>query len=164
MLKRLRTGEAQDWQILAAPSASSLGLIVISAIVVGGVIYATGAPAPVNPLGTQFLDRDRGVWGGWLTRAIETQLSTIWAITEFNDASARRPPRVGDPEQVAMAAETAARGRTLCPFVAYMTNITSTGPGCRTGHPAWWSTGRRAPMAAVDVSAAPCRVQLAAPP
>lgn len=31
----------------------------------------------------QLLHRDRGVWGGYLNRKIETQLSTIWAITDF---------------------------------------------------------------------------------
>ena len=32
---------------------------------------------------TQFLHRDRGVWGGYINRKIETQFSTIWAITDF---------------------------------------------------------------------------------
>ncbi len=50
VLKRLRTGEATDRQILMAPAVPGLGLIVVSAIVVGAVVYATGAPAPVNPL------------------------------------------------------------------------------------------------------------------
>ena len=31
----------------------------------------------------QALHRDRGVWGGHLNRSIETQFSTIWAISEF---------------------------------------------------------------------------------
>lgn len=31
----------------------------------------------------QQLHRDRGVWGGAIPRRIETQLSTIWAISEF---------------------------------------------------------------------------------
>lgn len=31
----------------------------------------------------QMLHRDRGVWGGYLSRKIETQLSTIWAVTDF---------------------------------------------------------------------------------
>jgi ectoine hydroxylase-related dioxygenase (phytanoyl-CoA dioxygenase family) len=29
------------------------------------------------------LHRDRGVWGGYIPRKIETQLSTVWAITDF---------------------------------------------------------------------------------
>ena len=29
------------------------------------------------------LHRDRGVWGSTLTRAVETQFSTIWALTDF---------------------------------------------------------------------------------
>ncbi len=49
VLKRLRTGEVADWQILAAPAVTGTGLIALSASAVGGVIYATGAPAPVNP-------------------------------------------------------------------------------------------------------------------
>ena len=31
----------------------------------------------------QILHRDRGVWGGYIPRKIETQLSTVWAITDF---------------------------------------------------------------------------------
>ncbi|MEO1046351.1 MAG: phytanoyl-CoA dioxygenase family protein [Pseudomonadota bacterium] len=33
----------------------------------------------------QQLHRDRGLWGGYIPRRIETQLSTIWAITEFTE-------------------------------------------------------------------------------
>ncbi|WOE75272.1 phytanoyl-CoA dioxygenase family protein [Alterisphingorhabdus coralli] len=33
----------------------------------------------------QPLHRDRGLWGGYIPRRIETQLSTIWAITEFTE-------------------------------------------------------------------------------
>lgn len=33
--------------------------------------------------GAQMLHRDRGVWGNTLTRAVETQFSTIWALTPF---------------------------------------------------------------------------------
>ena len=32
---------------------------------------------------SQILHRDRGVWGGYVPRKIETQFSTIWAITDF---------------------------------------------------------------------------------
>ena len=32
---------------------------------------------------SQYLHRDRGVWGGYINRKIETQFSTIWAITDF---------------------------------------------------------------------------------
>ena len=35
----------------------------------------------------QILHRDRGVWGGYLSRKIETQFSTIWAGTEFTHAN-----------------------------------------------------------------------------
>ena len=31
----------------------------------------------------QLLHRDRGVWGGYIPRKIETQLSTIWAVSDF---------------------------------------------------------------------------------
>jgi hypothetical protein len=31
----------------------------------------------------QMLHRDRGVWGGYLSRKVETQLSTIWALDDF---------------------------------------------------------------------------------
>jgi ABC-2 type transport system permease protein len=50
VLKRLRTGEATDREILMAPAVPGLGLIAVSATVVGAVVYGTGAPAPVNPL------------------------------------------------------------------------------------------------------------------
>jgi hypothetical protein len=33
--------------------------------------------------GAQPLHRDRGVWGKYLNRSIETQFSTIWAVDEF---------------------------------------------------------------------------------
>ena len=33
--------------------------------------------------GAQILHRDRGVWGSTLTRAVETQFSTIWALNDF---------------------------------------------------------------------------------
>lgn len=33
----------------------------------------------------QPLHRDRGVWGGYLDRKIETQFSTIWAMTDFTE-------------------------------------------------------------------------------
>ena len=32
---------------------------------------------------SQILHRDRGVWGGYIPRKIETQLSTVWAINDF---------------------------------------------------------------------------------
>ncbi len=35
----------------------------------------------------QMLHRDRGVWGGYISRKIETQLSTIWAANNFNHAN-----------------------------------------------------------------------------
>jgi hypothetical protein len=35
----------------------------------------------------QMLHRDRGVWGGYLSRKIETQLSTIWALDDFTAAN-----------------------------------------------------------------------------
>jgi len=35
----------------------------------------------------QMLHRDRGVWGGYVPRRIETQLSTIWAVDDFTAAN-----------------------------------------------------------------------------
>ena len=35
----------------------------------------------------QPLHRDRGVWGGYLSRKIETQFSTVWAISSFSEAN-----------------------------------------------------------------------------
>ncbi|GIR35369.1 MAG: hypothetical protein CM15mP49_07540 [Actinomycetota bacterium] len=33
----------------------------------------------------QILHRDRGVWGSYVNRSIETQFSTIWAISQFHN-------------------------------------------------------------------------------
>jgi hypothetical protein len=33
----------------------------------------------------QMLHRDRGVWGSYLSRKVETQLSTIWALDDFTE-------------------------------------------------------------------------------
>ena len=61
----------------------------------------------------QMLHRDRGVWGGYLSRKIETQLSTIWAITDFTheNGATRLVPgshkwdrdRAPEPDQVVSA-------------------------------------------------------------
>ncbi|MGB6126127.1 MAG: ABC transporter permease [Gordonia sp. (in: high G+C Gram-positive bacteria)] len=50
VLKRLRTGEADDWQILTAPAIPGIAITVATATVVAAVVYGFGAPAPVNPL------------------------------------------------------------------------------------------------------------------
>ncbi len=50
VLKRLRTGEAADWQIQAAPAVPGAVLTVIGAVIVAAVVYAAGGPAPVNPV------------------------------------------------------------------------------------------------------------------
>lgn len=50
VLKRLRTGEALDWQILTAPAVPGALVTVASTVVVLAVIYGMGAPAPVNPV------------------------------------------------------------------------------------------------------------------
>lgn len=49
VLKRLRTGEAADWEIQTAPGVPVAVLTVFCTIVLAAVIYGTGAPAPVNP-------------------------------------------------------------------------------------------------------------------
>ena len=50
VLKRLRTGEATDWQIQTAPAVPGLVLTCAGAIGVAAVVFASGAPAPVNPV------------------------------------------------------------------------------------------------------------------
>ncbi|WP_341268213.1 ABC transporter permease [Gordonia malaquae] len=50
VLKRLRTGEAADWQILAAPNVPGVTVTAASSLVVAAVVYGSGAPAPANPL------------------------------------------------------------------------------------------------------------------
>lgn len=53
----------------------------------GYQLHFTQAVSIAPGQGNQPLHRDRGVWGDRLTRAIETQFSTIWAITDFTDAN-----------------------------------------------------------------------------
>ncbi|MEV0248766.1 ABC transporter permease [Nocardia sp. NPDC050712] len=50
VLKRLRTGEAADWQIQTAPAIPGVLITLACTVVVAAVVYGTGAPAPVNPL------------------------------------------------------------------------------------------------------------------
>ncbi|WP_353647861.1 ABC transporter permease [Nakamurella sp. A5-74] len=50
VLKRLRTGESTDAQILLGPAVPSLLLCVILSVVVGGVVVAFGGGVPVNVL------------------------------------------------------------------------------------------------------------------
>lgn len=50
VLKRLRTGEATDWQIQAAPVVPGAVLTVVGAVALPVVVYAAGAPSPANPV------------------------------------------------------------------------------------------------------------------
>ena len=50
VLKRLRTGEAADWQIQAAPAVPGALLAAIGAVVVAAVVLTAGGLAPVNPV------------------------------------------------------------------------------------------------------------------
>lgn len=50
VLKRLRTGEAADWQIQTAPAVPGAMLTVIGAVVVAAVVFIGGGPMPVNPV------------------------------------------------------------------------------------------------------------------
>ncbi|WP_063034675.1 ABC transporter permease [Nocardia grenadensis] len=50
VLKRLRTGEAADWQIQTAPAIPGALVTLGCAAVVAAVVYGAGAPAPVNPV------------------------------------------------------------------------------------------------------------------
>ncbi|MGW5923883.1 ABC transporter permease [Nocardia fluminea] len=50
VLKRLRTGEAADWQIQLAPAIPGAVMTLACTAVVTVVVYGTGTPAPVNPL------------------------------------------------------------------------------------------------------------------
>ncbi|GAA5079579.1 ABC transporter permease [Nocardia iowensis] len=50
VLKRLRTGEAADWQIQTAPAVPGVLVTLACTVVVAAVVYGTGAPAPVNPV------------------------------------------------------------------------------------------------------------------
>lgn len=49
VLKRLRTGEAADWQIQTAPAVPGALVTLAATVLVVAVVYGTGTPAPVNP-------------------------------------------------------------------------------------------------------------------
>lgn len=49
VLKRLRTGEAADWQIQLAPAVPGAVMTALGTVIVTAVVYGAGAPAPVNP-------------------------------------------------------------------------------------------------------------------
>ncbi|MBF6129931.1 ABC transporter permease [Nocardia brasiliensis] len=49
VLKRLRTGESADWQIMLAPAVPGALATLACTVVVAAVVYGTGAPAAVNP-------------------------------------------------------------------------------------------------------------------
>lgn len=50
VLKRLRTGEAADWQIKTAPAAPGVLLTLVGGVVVSAFVWGSGVPAPVNPV------------------------------------------------------------------------------------------------------------------
>lgn len=50
VLKRLRTGEAADWQIQSAPAVPGVLVTLACTAVVSVAVYGSGAPAPVNPV------------------------------------------------------------------------------------------------------------------
>ncbi|MGW5382254.1 ABC transporter permease [Nocardia sp. NPDC003963] len=50
VLKRLRTGEAADWQIQTAPAVPGAIVTLGCTVVVAAIVYGLGAPAPVNPV------------------------------------------------------------------------------------------------------------------
>ncbi|OZD71347.1 ABC transporter permease [Rhodococcus sp. 05-340-1] len=50
VLKRLRTGESSDLQILMGPAIPSLVLTVALGLIVGAVVVAFGGPVPINVL------------------------------------------------------------------------------------------------------------------
>ncbi|MFC9894576.1 ABC transporter permease [Nocardia sp. NPDC127579] len=59
VLKRLRTGAAEDWQILTAPAVPGVPLTLACTLVVAAVVYGAGTPAPVNPIAIAL-----GLFGG----------------------------------------------------------------------------------------------------
>ncbi|NUP29918.1 MAG: ABC transporter permease [Nocardia sp.] len=50
VLKRLRTGEAADWQIQTAPAVPGALVTLVCTAVVAAIVYGLGAPAPVDPV------------------------------------------------------------------------------------------------------------------
>ena len=54
VLKRLRTGEAADWQIQAAPAVPGAILTLAGTVLIAVVTYAAGSPAPINPFALVF--------------------------------------------------------------------------------------------------------------
>lgn len=50
VLKRLRTGEAADWQIQTAPAVPTAAITLLGSVVIAGVVFGIGGVAPVNPV------------------------------------------------------------------------------------------------------------------
>ncbi|MGB7406833.1 MAG: phytanoyl-CoA dioxygenase family protein [Pacificimonas sp.] len=80
-------------------------------------LHLTQAVAIGPGEGGQMLHRDRGVWGGYVPRRIETQFSTNWALTDFTheNGATRVVPgshkwpkeRMPEPQEVVSAEMTA---------------------------------------------------------
>ena len=65
------------------PLVSALAATVLGRNSDGFQLHFTQAVSIGPGESAQVLHRDRGVWGGYVPRRIETQISTIWAATDF---------------------------------------------------------------------------------
>ncbi|MCG8653659.1 MAG: phytanoyl-CoA dioxygenase family protein, partial [Pirellulales bacterium] len=71
--------------LAAHPLLLSLADRVLGPFCEGFQLHLTQAVSIGPGEGGQMLHRDRGLWGGHIPRRIETQLSTVWAITDFTE-------------------------------------------------------------------------------
>ena len=70
-------------ELVLDPRVNGICDIVLGRHADGYQLHFTQAVSIGPGESAQVLHRDRGVWGGFVPRRIETQLSTIWAVSDF---------------------------------------------------------------------------------
>ena len=70
-------------KLVLNPIANDMASTVLGRHADGYQLHFTQAVSIGPDETAQVLHRDRGVWGGFVPRRIETQISTIWAVTDF---------------------------------------------------------------------------------
>jgi hypothetical protein len=70
-------------ELVMDPMVNDISATVLGRHADGYQLHFTQAVSIGPDESAQVLHRDRGVWGGYVPRRIETQLSTIWAVSDF---------------------------------------------------------------------------------
>jgi ectoine hydroxylase-related dioxygenase (phytanoyl-CoA dioxygenase family) len=70
-------------ELVLDPMVNALAASVLNRHSDGYQLHFTQAVSIGPGESAQVLHRDRGVWGGYVPRRIETQISTIWAVNDF---------------------------------------------------------------------------------